>query len=356
MSLSVSKLNKLLIDNGIFPDKYYTYSKYIIYVECIIVKTGKRFLLTIPEEYKFKGDNGRNYYSIKPIKMEDSGDDVVDEFAKQFNDLDVFNSYENTDSRVQDSFDENNISNQLSKNYNYTIEVKDIDEEDSKDIKDIKRQVQRLRYSIMQTKYSICLTYKHYFAILSEKGVNVFQIQDQTETFSKFRQLIIAIDLVLFYEKVNKINTEVTKIKLSIDKILEMNYLKNIDNINYMMDKGAMVINKFNNLHAQKDNLDTLEEKYNNLFKCSYNVERELLEKISILQKNKNNEPQVNGLKRKIKEIEETKMDILNNIVKINEKKDNISLTLDKILFDNIVMMNSIIKNFELLLSFGGVI
>jgi len=45
-------------------------------------------------------------------------------------------------------------------------------------------------------------------------------------------------------------------------------------------------------------------------------------------------------------------MDVMNNIVKVNERKDNITLTLDKILFDNIVMFNSIIKNFEILLSF----
>lgn len=356
MSLSIQKLNKLLIDNGVFPDKYYSYNKYILYIECVIVKTGKRFWLNIPEEYKFRAEKIPNMYIIKPITIDESDDIVVNEFAKQFNDIDVYNSYESKDSKIDEAFDENNISKQLSENYRYPIQIRDIDEEDSKDVKDIKRQIERLRFSIMQTKYSICITYKRYFAILSEKQILVFQIMNNSENFSKFRQLIVAIDLFLFYEKVNKIDTEVSKIKLSIEKILETNYNKNINNINYMMDKGALVINKFNNLHQQKDKLDSLEENYANLFRCSYNAERELLEKISIISKNKNSEPEINRLKRKIKEIEETKMDILNNIVKINEKKDNISLTLDKILFDNIVMMNSIIKNFELLLSFGGVI
>ena len=99
-----------------------------------------------------------------------------------------------------------------------------------------------------------------------------------------------------------------------------------------------------------------MEEKYNKLFKCTYMSERDIIEKITMLSKNPNNTTQVERLKRDIKNIEETKIDILNNIVKINEKRDNISLTLDKILFDNIVMMNSIIKNFELLLSFGNIV
>ena len=45
MSLSILKLKKILVDNGMFPDKYYSYHKHIIFVECIIVKTGKRFLV-----------------------------------------------------------------------------------------------------------------------------------------------------------------------------------------------------------------------------------------------------------------------------------------------------------------------
>ena len=356
MSLSIQKLNKLLIDNGVFPDKYYSYNKYILYIECIIVKTGKRFWLNIPEEYKFRSEKISNMYIIKPITLEENDEVVVEEFAKQFNDIDVYNSYEDSESKLDEAFNENNISKQLSENYRYPITVKDIDEDDSKDIKDIKRQVERLRFSIMQTKYSICITYKKYFAILSDKKILVFQIMNNSEIFSKFRQLIVSIDLILFYEKLNRVDSEVSKIKLSIEKILETNYNKNINNINYMMKKGSLVIDKFNNLHEQKDKLDALEEKLGELFRCSYNAEREMLEKISIISKNRNSEGEINSLKRKIKETEDVKMNILNNIVKINEKKDNISLTLDKILFDNIVMMNSIIKNFELLLSFGGVI
>ena len=115
--------------------------------------------------------------------MDDKDEEVVNEFAKQFNDLDVFKSYEGKTTKIDEPFNENNISSHLAENYKYSIQIKDIDEEDQKDIKDIRRQVERLRYSVLQTKYSVCLTYKHYFAILKDDKVNVFQIMNHMEGF-----------------------------------------------------------------------------------------------------------------------------------------------------------------------------
>lgn len=350
MSLSISKLEKLLINNGIFPDKFYRYHKYVIYIECTVVKSGLKFWLDIPSEYKFRIDSKSNVFDIKSIEIDDSDGEVVSEFAKKFNDLDVFNTYENTSNNVEDDFDKNNISSTLAENYKYTVKINDIDESDEKDIRDIKRQVERLRYSVMQTKYNICLTYKHYFAILNNDNVLVFTINNNDD-LTKYRQLIVSVDLELFYNKIDKINTEIYKIKSSIDKILDMNYNKNISNINFMMEKSAIVITKFNELYNKKNHLIGLENKFENLFESANMSEKKILEKISVLQDIEGGKEHIDKLKNDIKDIENTKMEVLTNIVKTNEKKDNIALTLDKILFDNIVMLNSIVKNFELLLS-----
>ena len=355
-SLSTSKLEKLLINNGIFPDKYYMYHGYIIYIECLIVKSGIKFWLDIPSDYKFKTDSRSNLFELKSVQIDEGDDEVVNEFAKRFNDLDVFNSYEDKDSSkvVEDEFEKNNISSTLAQNYKYSVKISEIDENDEKDVRDIKRQVSRLKYSVMQTKYNICLTYKNYFAVLYEDEVIVFTIKNvPAEECSRYRQLVVSVDLELFYTKLDKINLEVFKIKSSINKILDINYNKNISNIAYMMDKSNLVLNKFNELYSKKQHLSNLETDFEGLFKAVNISEKKILEKISMFKDREGNQDRIYQFKQDIKNLEDSKMEILNNIAKVNEKKDNITLTLDKILFDNIVMFNSIIKNFEILLSFN---
>ena len=357
MSLSINKLEKLLVHNGIFPDKYYKYHGFILFIECVVVKSGQKFWLDIPSNYKFKNSNSSKVYELKSIDIDDGDGEVVNEFAKQFNDLDVFNSYEasahSTHEPVEDDFD-NNISTTLADNYKYSIRINEIDETDEKDIRDIKRQLSRLRYSVIHTKYNVCLTYKQYFGIIYKDEVIMFMVKNLNEDiYSKFRQLNITVDLELFYDKIDRINPEITKIKSSIDKILDINYNKNISNIKFMMNKSGDIINKFNELYHTKTRLSELEYNFEALFKSAYDSEKRLVEKISLLKESNGNEEQIMILKDKIKTLEMSKMEVLNNISTVSERKDNITLTLDKILFDNIVMFNSIIKNFELLLSFN---
>ena len=357
-SLSISKLEKLLVNNNIFPERYYLYHGYIIYVECLIVKTGIKFWLDIPEDYKFKADHNSkpNIVELKSVQIDEGDEEVVNEFAKKFDDLDVFNSYENKEGgkEVEDDFEKNNISSTLNQNYKYSVKINEIDETDEKDVKDIKRQVTRLRYSVMHTKYQLCITYKHYFAILFDDEVIVFTVKHLKEDeYSKYRQLLVVVDLERFFNKVDRINVEVFKIKSSINKILDINYNKNISNINFMMDKSALVLNKFNELYSKKMHLTMLETNFDSLYKSVNESEKKILEKISLLKDQEYNRDQVEKYREDIRSLEDSKIEILSNIAKVNEKKDNISLTLDKVLFDNIVMFNSIIKNFEMLLTFS---
>ena len=352
--LSIIKLEKILIDKDIFPERFYTYHGYVVYVECLIIKSGIKFWIDIPENYKFKIDKSPKVFDLKSVSIDEGDDEVVNEFAKRFNELDVFNSYEEKGDIDVDDFDNNNISSKLVQNYNYSIKINELDESDEKDIRDIKRQVSRLKYSIMHTKYQVCITYKHYFAILYDSEVLVFTIRNYMEgDFSGYRQLFVTVDLELFYGKMESISTEVFKIKSSINKILDINYNKNVNNINFMMDKSVVILGKFQELYSKKIHLTKLETKFEDLYKSVNDSEMKIIEKIQLLKGQEFSHDTIKKYKANLKDLETSKLEILNNVARVNEKRDNISLTLDKILFDNIVMFNSIIKNFEILLSFN---
>ena len=158
--------------------------------------------------------------------------------------------------------------------------------------------------------------------------------------FISTRGMFISIGLPQFYEKVDRLESEVSLIKSSVEKILEMNYEKNIKNINYLVQKSRSIVSKFEEMHTDSIQLSELKDRMKNLMQYSNHTEHELNEKGNITGK----------IDRNLDNVQSIKTDILKNIIKVDERKTNIILTLDKILFDNIVMMNSIVKNFELLL------
>ena len=94
-----------------------------------------------------------------------------------------------------------------------------------------------------------------------------------------------------------------------------------------------------------------LETNFDTLYKSVNESEKKIIEKISLLKNQEHKRDQVEKYREDIRNLEDSKIEILSNIARVNEKKDNITLTLDKVLFDNICMFNSIIKNFEMLMS-----
>ena len=91
------------------------------------------------------------------------------------------------------------------------------------------------------------------------KNINNDQISD-------LRELNIVVSLDLLYSKIGKISSELEKIKNSINKILDINYEKNQNNISNMLKKSNQIFYKFNDLHKSKIKLIEIRNKYLNLF------------------------------------------------------------------------------------------
>lgn len=338
-SLNIEKLNKLLIDNGIVPEKHFSYKHRLIFVECIILSSGTKFFLDIPNEYKISIVNGK-HYPLQPISITENDDQVISQFAKPFNDLDVLTNYRNEENQFQEEFIENNISEQLKQTYKYSINIKDVENEEQNDVRDITRQLDRLSFSVLQTNYKICITYKNFFVILRNSNHHIFHCPTMTN-YNDQRDMMISINLITFYSKIDKIDSEINLIKSSVEKILEMNYEKNVKSINFLIHKTQSIVSKFQELHLESLKLRKLNEKTLNLLKFTNMTEREQYERRKITGKSEEVSTEVQKIKN----------ELITNIIKIDERKSNILLTVDKILFDNIVMMNSIVKNFEMLLN-----
>jgi cytochrome b involved in lipid metabolism len=56
---------------------------------------------------------------------------------------------------------------------------------------------------------------------------------------------------------------------------------------------------------------------------------------------------EISSIREELKKIDMLKADITKNILILREKKENTVLSIDKIMFDNTVMLDSIFKNFS---------
>ena len=67
-----------------------------------------------------------------------------------------------------------------------------------------------------------------------------------------------------------------------------------------------------------------------------------------------NNLKNIDKLEKDLDEIISIKKSVMNNILSIQEKKENITLELDKVLFDNTIMLEAIMKNFLTIKDFSS--
>jgi len=113
---------------------------------------------------------------------------------------------------------------------------------------------------------------------------------------------------------------------------------------------------------AEKAQLTTYIASFEALLEKMLGSERQVLTRLYDLEQKFKTEKSLKGLygdiqkshqKEKIEaelnRLEKTKNDIVKNILQLKDKREYLSLTVDKILFDNIVMLNSVYNNFETL-------
>jgi hypothetical protein len=95
-------------------------------------------------------------------------------------------------------------------------------------------------------------------------------------------------------------------------------------------------------------------QKYENTLNKLILFQKNLETQLNALQKNDNLENNLNYIREKNKiekeliEVEDIKINVMEQLVSLRDKDSDMSLKVDKILFDNILMLNNIINNLKI--------
>lgn len=361
MPLSISKLQDLLATKGFIPNKYFILDDLVFYIELVSVHNASTFLLYIPSKYEFAPMRGMDAFKIRYIDMENS-ENTADEYADAGNkdNLDVESAYDGA--TIDLSPDKNEkIEEHLEDHYKRPISLKDISAEDSTDLKSIYRQMRRLRYCVQNIKYKVGIMYKNYIcAIRRDDSIDCFNIKHYPRT--KGKQLMVIVDLEMFYEKNEKLMSDIETVRTGIYNILQKNQGLHSQVIGKLLESKEEISTVSEKTKQKKSKYDSHLSTLENMLRTMNNAEKKTVTELYELNENRNDKGGMHSdienahkrgrLDAELAKISKIKEEIMKTMTALRKRREDSILSVDKIMFDNTVMFDCIIKNFTQLRNF----
>ena len=351
MPLSINKLRKILYEKGFITKKMYKLQGNCNFIEIISVHSGDMFMLYVPSKYKFRVEE--NCYKMKLIHLnEEDREEIANEYAdspSQDRMEDIYQEIELETDYNKKNIDD--IEKLLEGKYKKPIYLKDLNVEDTYDVKCVFRQLRRLKYCVQSIRYKLVLKYKKYFCVLHlDDTIECFYVKSLPMVDQ--RKIIITMDLELFYENFDNLIEEITQVKNGITKVLDKNHMNHSKTLKKMLEKKDTIIEVTNRLFLKKNELRKYIlhfQKLLNNMNLSEKINKKRLDNLNYKTHSKNSNLTLSQQKREIiteiKKNYRLKDEIIDNILNVQNQEEHISLIIDKILFDNTVMLDRIFKN-----------
>ena len=354
MPLSLSKLEKLLSLKGFVPNKYFIMHGSCVYIEIVSISNADIFLLYIPSKYTFRVKSPNGVYKIKYMDIKNDRDNTADDYAGDPDEDDLENKYEEIEVNVSPMIKDKNIESHLEERYNRKISLKDVSREDTKELKNILRQLRRFRFCVQTVKYKIAIIYKNYLcSIKRDNELECYSIKRYPS--QNTRKLYVTVDLELFYNKMDSLMLNMRTIRKGLYHILDKNQFNHTRTLKRLLEEKSDIIKFSDRAYRKKQEYEKYLKDLQTMLESVNESEKKLVTQLYEaeerhgapgLQNDINKTHQTDSINAEIEKISQVKQDIVKNIFKIQNKKENTILFIDKIMFDNTVMLECILRNF----------
>lgn len=360
MPLSFHKLETLLNNNGFIPKKVYVISDSIVYIEVLVVKTADTFMLYIPRKYDIKNDSKIDTYDISVLEIDDNGN-ITSDYAGEPDNFDLEKEYDDID--LENKQSKGDIEQDLQEKYNHQLSLKDTNKDSINNLREVFRQLKRLRFCVQNLKYKLVITFSNYLCCIGRHNTfDGYIIKNFTNKVYD-KKLIVSIDLESLYNSVSSIAEDINTIREGIYRVLDKNHNKHVKSLHKMLEHRNDLTMLSERIITKKLKYTTTLSNLNKLLNDLVVAESKVVEKILNLQHKYNSGEasikglyvdiekthQISKLEEELTRINSVKQELMSNILITKEKYDNLCLKSDNICFDNIVMIDKILKNFTML-------
>ena len=359
MTLTLNKLSKILKNNGLIPKKYFLLDKYCIYIEVFSMLNADNFLVYIPSKYDLKFENEGEYYELKEVDVPENGEIPI-EYAGKVEDNKLEETYDNVDLDLSIN-DKGSLEDKLKESYDVPISLKDITLNDTNRIREIFRQLKRLKLCVQNIKYKICILYKSYMCcIRRDNTFDAFLAKELNG--GEDMKLMITIDMESLIKSLTTVTNDVKTDRESIYKVLKKNQMKHIKVLEKMLEYKNTLSTNFINIKTKQKKFNSYIKSLESMFSVVEGRENTLLLQIEQANEKYSDSNSLNQdiershvigkINDELKKLSVVKQEIMRNLVIIKSKLENLSLRVDEICFDNIVMIDAITRNFEIFSKF----
>ena len=358
MPLSFNKLEKLLSGRGLLPKKYFTIHDLIIYVEVLCLSNAGCFMLYIPSKYEIEIFGGDDVYKVKNVKVTEDGH-IPEDYAGEPDVVELRKNY-NCDGIDLDSNENHpDIQGYLEEKYKYPVSLKSGRNKDVVKLREVFRQLRRLKFCTQSLKYKLAIVFDHHLCcIRRDDTYECFAIQGQS--LGEEKRLMVTIDLETLYEKIDTVSVDINTIRNGVCKVLDKNQNKHIRDIQKMLEQKNKLLVFAGIVKEKKDKYSKALERLEKLLVDLVVVEKKNMEKFIEAEEKFSRQTNLKGMnadiersdqiykfETEISRINSIKQELIHNILTARSKRENLCLSVDNIVFDNIVMIDAVIKNFE---------
>jgi len=343
MPLQLSKLQELLAEKGFVISKYFVLNKEVVYLEIFSVKMNEMVMLYIPSKYNFNVDSGGNVYKLSKLDLPFI-DNVSDAYGEKDSSKNRYNIELDMDS------ENDNMEDHLDKNYKNRV---NFNEKTFEDLRTIQRQMKRLRYSVENVDYKLAIIYKNYLCTIKKDNVICFTIKHYPEI--EMKRLFVVVNLETLFSKGSKILEDIYVVRESIYYVLEKNQGITARLVAKIMENKQGLLTLSNKAELKKAEYERLLLEAQTMLKKMNQAEKRVMEKLYLLQDQNNSSlhTDINRvhnkslLEKELNSISTIKAEISKNMNTLRIKRENTLLNIDKIMYDNTVMLDTVLKNFE---------
>ena len=228
MSLSIKNLQKLLFKSSFMTESVYYYDDQVLFISTVSNKNGERHLVYIPSRYNiYVREKRDNFYELDYLDVNEDGT-IAGDYAGN-DDENIDKTYESLNLELSTAGKSSeNVISELEDQYNFPLSLKDIGKKYIKEIRQIFRQLNRLKLCVKNVKYKVAVSYRNYLCrIRRDDTMEGFLIKGFRGSANN--KLTISIDLESFYKHDNivydvkllrrGIYDVLNKIKFSMQKI-----------------------------------------------------------------------------------------------------------------------------------------
>jgi hypothetical protein len=355
-TLSINKLEKLLSAKHLVMVKFFVIEDRCSYIQILSTINAETFLLYIPSRFDIEIDK-HMFSSGRAYKMDyielNENEDIPSNYAGNMEQTELEDVYDEIDGVENKINSDANVEEQLEDKYKHSIVLQNEDK-NKKNLMSILRQLKRFRLCVQNIKYKLVFFYKKYMCCIKRDDtiecyvIKNFPIENDIN-------ILVSIDLENFYTNVDTLMEDIRTVSSSIYKVINKNQKRHVKNILKMLEQHAGILQISQNVDSQKEKYDEFINQFETMLETLQIAKNKILKNIESIedkysstdgiQNDIQKTHQISKLEKELGNISSMKEDIFTNIETIKNKRDKLMIRSDIILFDNNIMLDTVIKN-----------